>query len=125
MAGPVDKDRWAHRIRQNPLAPGGAVAHVDAPQGSTKLMWLMVPLAISAVWMLVIVVNVGLRRRWKSLPTLDEYLERHPGCRTGRGILCAQCHSSSIRNWGLYRANSSERVFICNHCGEKLYRCRS
>jgi hypothetical protein len=88
-------------------------------------MWLLVPLAISAVWMLVIAVNVGLRRTWKSLPTREEYLQRHPGCRTGRGIVCATCDSASIRNWGLYRANSRERVFICNECGEKLYRCRS
>jgi hypothetical protein len=88
-------------------------------------MWLLVPLAISAVWLLIIVVKLGLRRTWKALPTREEYLERHPGCRTGHGIACVHCRSSSIRNWGLYRANSSERVFICHHCGDKLYRCRS
>lgn len=62
------------------------------------------------------------RVQFSSLPTLEQYFDRHPHCRTRRGVKCVRCHSSSIRNWGLYDAQSTERVFICNHCGTRLYR---
>jgi len=59
---------------------------------------------------------------WRKLPTLRHYLERFPHCRSAHGIQCAHCGASSIRNWGLYRADSVSRTFICNHCGQSLYR---
>ncbi|OXM40401.1 hypothetical protein CFY91_09255 [Pseudomonas fluvialis] len=60
--------------------------------------------------------------QWRSLPRVNEYLAVHPHCRTPRGIKCAACNSSSIKNWGLTNANDDDRVFICNHCGSHLYR---
>lgn len=61
-------------------------------------------------------------RFWRSLPTLDEYLEENPNCRTGKGIACSKCGGRSIRNWGLTRADDLRRCFVCNHCGTYLHR---
>lgn len=60
--------------------------------------------------------------RWRKLPTLAAYLAANPHCRTHRGIKCANCNSSSIKNWGLTGANDSDRKFVCNHCNTSLYR---
>lgn len=60
--------------------------------------------------------------QWEQLPTLDLYLKAHPDCRTGAGIKCAACGSKSIKNWGVSAANDRRRSFICNSCGETLYR---
>lgn len=61
-------------------------------------------------------------RFWRSLPTLDEYLEEHPECNTGKGISCCTCGSRSIRNWGIAGADDWRRSFVCNHCGNYLHR---
>lgn len=59
--------------------------------------------------------------RWRRLPTLAQYLEINPECRTKRGIRCWSCDSGSIKNWGLYSPSDQRRIFICNHCGTDLY----
>lgn len=60
--------------------------------------------------------------KWRSIVTLKEYVKQNPSCKTNRGLKCRHCDATSIRNWGLFGAKSSQREFICNHCGEKLYR---
>jgi hypothetical protein len=62
------------------------------------------------------------RATWKDLPTLREYLDAFPRCQTSRGICCRICNSGSIRNWGWKSSNDARRMFICNHCGQILYR---
>lgn len=59
---------------------------------------------------------------WKRLPTLEQYRKAHPDCMTNRGIKCSQCGSSSIKNWGVFNANSWWLKHICNHCNTALYR---
>ncbi len=54
--------------------------------------------------------------------TLDQYLQEFPDCKTSRGIKCAKCGASSIKNWGIANVHDSRRLFICNHCGIVLYR---
>lgn len=66
--------------------------------------------------------NAKLLSEWESLPVLEQYLANHPTSKTDRGFSCYKCNSRSIRNWGQTHANSDRRIFICNHCGEKLYR---
>ncbi len=56
------------------------------------------------------------------LLTLEEYLIENPDCKTNHGIKCCHCDASSIKNWGKSGANDTDRYFICNHCGETLYR---
>ena len=60
--------------------------------------------------------------RWRASPTIDQYLSEHPACKTSNGVRCAKCGSGSIKNWGVSNPSDSRRLFICNHCGEHLYR---
>lgn len=79
-------------------------------------------------WAALIVIAIVLYRRyftgptWTDLPTLQAYLDKFPSCQTDHGIRCRHCRSNSIRNWGWKRANDSRRLFICNQCGQILYR---
>ncbi len=59
---------------------------------------------------------------WLRIPSLDEYLFANPSCKTPRGIKCNQCGSSSIKNWGMDRADDYQRKHVCNHCNATLYR---
>lgn len=61
-------------------------------------------------------------KSYRSLPTVREYKTKHGSQIKGGGMVCTYCGSRSIRNWGRSSANDSERIFICNHCGETLYR---
>lgn len=61
-------------------------------------------------------------KAWRTTLTLHEYLEKYPHCRTSRGIQCAACNSTSIKNWGVRGADDRKRFFICNHCNSRLYR---
>lgn len=85
-----------------------------------------------AFWSVVVLVAVSLSVpfltsmqeyfRWRSLPKVNDYLVANPQCQAHRGIKCVVCNSGSIKNWGLTKANDEDRVFICNHCGTRLYR---
>jgi DNA-directed RNA polymerase subunit RPC12/RpoP len=81
---------------------------------------------IASIIVLAVLVSIGYlayqHLSWRNHTTLDHYLKEHPECATGRGIRCAYCGSSSIRNWGLTAADDHRRVFMCNHCGSTLYR---
>lgn len=59
---------------------------------------------------------------WKQMPTLSAYIESNPHAKTNNGIKCNVCGSRSIKNWGLFNAQSYQRIFSCNHCGTELYR---
>lgn len=61
-------------------------------------------------------------RRLKAIPTLEQYLKKHPDCKTSRGIKCYRCNAGSIRNWGYENGHDLRRLFKCNHCGTTLYR---
>jgi hypothetical protein len=53
--------------------------------------------------------------------SMKAYVERYPQCSTGRGMRCATCGASSIKNWGFSGATDHRRLFICNHCNTRLY----
>lgn len=83
---------------------------------------LVFQFVILLVFIGVIVISHRTYLLWKRLPTLEQYLQAHPNCRTDRGIKCSQCGSSSIKNWGLDKADDGRRKHICNHCNTTLYR---
>ena len=58
------------------------------------------------------------RHRWKSYPTLDEYLAAHPGCETAAGIVCSRCgqRASGMGVMG------TGRLYMCTRCETELYR---
>ena len=64
----------------------------------------------------------GMENRWRSLPTLEKYTIRNPGCRTEEGIQCVRCKSHSIHEWGMTTGADKRRKFICAGCGKTLYR---
>ena len=41
------------------------------------------------------------RKAKRLLPTLPQYLQSHPECKTDTGIKCRVCGSKSIKNWGI------------------------
>lgn len=88
---------------------------------SGTLIWVVVALVALALTVPFVTSVLGYFR-WRSIPTLKDYLAANPQCQTPRGIKCLVCNSGSIKNWGLTEANDKDRVFICNHCGTQLYR---
>ncbi len=83
---------------------------------------LIFPIFILILLYLVISPAIKNRTRWKSHPTIHEYLLCYPACKTNHGIKCFNCGSGSIKNWGVSNSSDSRRLFICNHCGKSLYR---
>jgi hypothetical protein len=70
-------------------------------------------------WMAIVPV-----KKWLALPTLSEYLAENPQAKSGRGISCAHCGSSSLRNWGVLNPNDRRRIIRCNQCDQALYRVK-
>ena len=62
------------------------------------------------------------RKAKRLIPTLPQYLQSHPECKTDTGIKCRVCGSKSIKTWGIRNQNDQCRMFICNHCDAHLYR---
>ncbi len=66
----------------------------------------------------VLLNQVIYRHRWKSFPTLDEYLAAHPHCGSTAGVLCNGC---GRRGAGMGVIGSG-RLYTCTHCETGLYR---
>lgn len=79
-------------------------------------------IAIGITVLAVIYKRLTQASEFELMCTLQGYLKANPECQTDRGIKCRYCNSNSIKNWGRIRADDTDRVFICNHCGESLYR---
>src|SRR5215813_188075 len=58
------------------------------------------------------------RHRWKSYPTLEEYLASHPACDTADGIVCSRCRQRALGG-GVIGAG---RIYRCSWCDTELYR---
>ena len=70
-------------------------------------------IAVAVFWYAYI---YPVRKAKRLLPTLPQYLQSHPECKTNTGIKCRVCGSKSIKNWGIRNQNDQCRMFICNHC---------
>jgi hypothetical protein len=57
-------------------------------------------------------------RRWKSYPTLKQYLAAHPGCDTIDGVVCDICRRKAL---GM-NVPGSGRIYRCGWCETELYR---
>ena len=60
--------------------------------------------------------------KWYKFPTLDAYLGGSPHCRLSNGILCKHCNSANIKHIGLFNQSSRWRYYLCESCGQMLYR---
>lgn len=85
---------------------------------NNEIFWLAVA-GILTINILVLVFNL---LRYYSLPSIKNYLRNNPDCKTESGLKCCYCNSKSIKLWGWKSPESWLKVFICNHCGTRLYR---
>lgn len=85
---------------------------------------VLAPILTIAVVVIAIFGRINVINKWKSLPTLDEYISENPEAKIAKGIKCIHCDASSIRNWWLDGVNAKRRQLICNQCGETLYRSK-
>ena len=58
------------------------------------------------------------RCRWRSYPTLKEYLAAHPGCDTTKGIVCSRCRQRAPGAGVI----GTGRIYCCTWCETELYR---
>jgi hypothetical protein len=75
----------------------------------------------------IIIVSIGKflfnKRKWDAIPSLEEYKEMNPHCVKKKGIRCVECGSKSI--YSEYFGEDDRRlIFICNHCGKRLYKVK-
>ena len=52
----------------------------------------------------------SIRRKWRTWPTLDEYVKRYPRAATNSGIACYNCLSRKIYQYGFAESDSSRRI---------------
>lgn len=66
------------------------------------------------------------RKRIKSatnLPTVEQYLEKHPDTKKKNGIACNLCGSTNIYLWWVYgpEVGRGPKKHICRTCGKELW----
>lgn len=79
---------------------------------------------LGVVWIILTVIKKSrdTREKYLALPTYADYIKSNLKCATGKGSVCNVCGSNSIRNWGIDSHDDQNRVFVCNHCNNHLYR---
>lgn len=93
--------------------------------GLGALVLISVPLLLGFVF---VAANRTYRKKlaeWRKLPTLAEYLEQHPECKTDQGPVCNKCQATRILNRGLKRPDSPQRTHLCAECRTALFRSES
>jgi hypothetical protein len=58
------------------------------------------------------------RHRWKSYPTLAQYLAAHPRCNGAEGVVCDRCGTKAARAGVSGRGD----VYRCSWCDVELFR---
>jgi hypothetical protein len=58
------------------------------------------------------------RNRWKSYPTLAQYLAAHPECNRASGVVCDRCGTKAARAGVSGRGS----IYRCTWCDSELYR---
>lgn len=87
-----------------------------------ELVYIVIAILIATFYFIISSSISSMNSDWLSHPTMEKYVTDNPECKTSQGLKCAKCGAKSIKNWGVHGANDSRRLFICNHCGTKLYR---
>jgi hypothetical protein len=70
----------------------------------------------------VVYKGIKINNNWKSWPTLEEYWQLYPHCKTNYGTRCHKCNSNYIRHYGWTEKSDRRRIHKCNQCGTYLYR---
>lgn len=56
------------------------------------------------------------------LPTLDEYIRRHPACKKRGAVSCFKCDSTGIYIHWLYGPGVGPKKHLCRTCGTDLWK---
>jgi len=62
------------------------------------------------------------RKRYKSLPTFEEYKAENPDNVVDGTIICTKCDGSKIQLRGYRNAGDRRKIHSCVGCGSPLYR---
>ena len=63
-------------------------------------------------------------RKWRTWPTLDEYVKLYPQTATSGGIACYKCRSKKIFQFGFEERDDARRIHKCMICNTFLYRTK-
>ena len=78
-----------------------------------------------ALFVLIIWFVIRLTRKYRTIPTYDQYINANPNSKTKEGIICRKCHSSHIVAKGVgHTPGSALFLHICENCGTTLFRSK-
>lgn len=63
--------------------------------------------------------------KYYNTPSLEDYWQQNPNCKTESGTKCKVCGSKNIRSWGLDNKADKERIHSCHQCNATLYKTGS
>lgn len=82
------------------------------------MWWLLILIALALFWAMDYYLD---KRKWRTWPTLDEYLARHPAMRT-TGVACEKCGGKNISSHQALKQAAEFRLHRCDTCSTWLYR---
>ena len=91
-----------------------------------NLLWLAY-LAIIALIYYFAFYSPAQQKDWENLPTLSEYLEKHPDCKTddNENARCYSCGSDKVIFQPLTCLDDPRYKHFCLSCGKRLFRSKS
>lgn len=87
-----------------------------------KILWIGPLISIFIPVFVVIIGEVRDKKKWKSWPSVEQYLLANPSCNSGNGIKCCYCGSKNIWNLSWTSRTDRLRIHRCNQCSKYLYR---
>jgi len=84
------------------------------------IIWVIIPILVFYFYKLY--KNEQSNEKYKKWPTLSEYINQNPNCKTIHGIRCKNCNSGYIRHVGWDDRHDARRLHKCNICNSYLYR---
>ncbi|GEM_PF-2925648 len=67
-------------------------------------------------------VNQSKAQAYDKILTRQEYQTKFPNFCNDNHLVCRDCQSQDIKEWGLTSRDDEKRVHSCSHCGQVLWR---
>lgn len=89
------------------------------------LFFMLLVFSVNFIWILptifIVYILIYFHKlyKWFKLPTYDEYINNNLGV---NAIICSKCSGNNIKHLGLFYKRSKLRFYICQTCGNILYR---
>jgi hypothetical protein len=88
--------------------------------GIVLFVFILVALFVLIIWF-----ARRLTRKYRTIPTYDQYIHANPDSKTKDGIICRKCHSSRIAAKRVgHTPGSALFSHICENCGTTLFRSK-